>query len=234
MDHRRLLLLSILYQLVWCLLGLTVVLVRRDLSKDAELLFLRHDNAVLRRQIARVHCTPANRTWLAALSRLLLPRRRWAEVLPVTPATIVAWHRKLVHPPQRGLAGSHHPFWAGSSEPATSSGSSNVSCLSIGRRTRSGVAGVLQDRSHRAALPAIGRPVAVLVRPTRRRTQDCGPVQAVGDRPSPLPSRCSAKIRNKVDNALDRVRRYHRVDVVALLGVRQVVTRMENNGWRSS
>ena len=88
-------LLSILYQLVRWLLGLTVVLVRRDLSKDAELLVLRHENAVLRRQISRVRYTPADRVWLAALSRLL-PRHRWAEVFPVTPATILAWHRKLV------------------------------------------------------------------------------------------------------------------------------------------
>ena len=42
------LLLSILYRLVRCLLGLTAVLMRRDLSKDAELLVLRHENAVLR------------------------------------------------------------------------------------------------------------------------------------------------------------------------------------------
>jgi hypothetical protein len=40
-------------------------------------------------QIARVRYTPADRVWLAALSRLL-PRRRWAEVFPVTPATILA------------------------------------------------------------------------------------------------------------------------------------------------
>lgn len=88
-------LLSMLYQLVRCLLGLTAVLVRRDLGKDAELLVLRHENAVLRRQIARVRYTPADRVWLAALSRLL-PRRRWVEVFPVTPATILAWHRRLV------------------------------------------------------------------------------------------------------------------------------------------
>jgi putative transposase len=89
------LLLPILYRLMRCLLGLTAVLMRRDLSKDAELLVLRHENTVLRRQISRARYTPADRAWLAALSRLV-PRRRWAEVFPVTPATILAWHRKLI------------------------------------------------------------------------------------------------------------------------------------------
>jgi hypothetical protein len=56
---------------------------------------LRHENAVLRRQVARVPSTPVDRAWLAALSRLL-PRRRWAALFPVTPATILAWHRRLV------------------------------------------------------------------------------------------------------------------------------------------
>ena len=79
-DDRRMLLLSILYRLLRCLLGLTAVLVRRDLSKDAELLVLRHENTVLRRQICRVHYTPADRVWLAALSRLL-PHRRWRRGL---------------------------------------------------------------------------------------------------------------------------------------------------------
>jgi hypothetical protein len=77
------------------LLGLIAVLVRRDLGKDAELLVLRHENAVLRRQISRVRYPPADRVWLAALSRLL-PRRRWVEVFAVTPGTIRAWHRRLV------------------------------------------------------------------------------------------------------------------------------------------
>jgi putative transposase len=40
---------QILYRFVCCLLGLTTVLMRRDLSKDVELLVLRHENAVLRR-----------------------------------------------------------------------------------------------------------------------------------------------------------------------------------------
>jgi putative transposase len=58
------LLLSILYQLARGLLGLITVLVQPDLSKDAELLVLRHENAVLRRQVARVHYTPVDRVWL--------------------------------------------------------------------------------------------------------------------------------------------------------------------------
>jgi hypothetical protein len=49
-NDRRMLLLSIWYQLVRGLLGLIVVLMRRDLSKDAGLLVLQHENTVLRRQ----------------------------------------------------------------------------------------------------------------------------------------------------------------------------------------
>jgi hypothetical protein len=32
--------------------------------------------------------------WFAALARLV-PRRRWTEIFPVTPATLLAWHRRL-------------------------------------------------------------------------------------------------------------------------------------------
>ncbi len=86
---------SVLYLLVRCLLGCLMVLARHRVSKDAELLVLRHENAVLRRQVGRVRYEPGDRLWLAALSRLV-PRRRWGEVFPVTPATLLAWHRRLV------------------------------------------------------------------------------------------------------------------------------------------
>ena len=72
-----------------------MVLARREVSKDAEFLVLRHENAVLRRQISRVRYQPGDRLWLAALSRLI-PRHRWAEVFAVTLATLLAWHRRLV------------------------------------------------------------------------------------------------------------------------------------------
>jgi putative transposase len=86
---------SVVYLAVRRLLGCLMVLARRQVSKDAELLVLRHENAVLRREIGRVRYQPGDRLWLAALSRLI-PRRRWGEVFAVTPATLLAWHRRLV------------------------------------------------------------------------------------------------------------------------------------------
>jgi putative transposase len=85
--------LTLVYLIVRSVLGLLIVLFRRDLSKDAELLVLRHENAVLRRRVGRVRYEPADRAWFAALARLI-PRKRWSEVFPVTPATLLAWHRK--------------------------------------------------------------------------------------------------------------------------------------------
>ena len=87
-------LLKIVYLLVRRVLGLAVLAFRGDLAKDAELLVLRHENAVLRRNVGRVRYEPADRMWFAALARLL-PRRRWTDIFPVTPATLLAWHRKL-------------------------------------------------------------------------------------------------------------------------------------------
>jgi transposase len=93
-DHRRVII-PVVYLLLRCLLGCLMVLTRRQAAKDAELLVLGHENAVLRRQVSRVHYRPADRLWLAALSRLV-SRRRWSEVFMVTPATLLAWHRRLV------------------------------------------------------------------------------------------------------------------------------------------
>ena len=56
--------LSVACLVVRCLLG-RLMLARREASKDAELLVLRHENAVLRRQISRVRYQPADRLWLA-------------------------------------------------------------------------------------------------------------------------------------------------------------------------
>ncbi|MGO9778369.1 MAG: helix-turn-helix domain-containing protein, partial [Streptosporangiaceae bacterium] len=87
-------LLKIVYLLTCRVLGLAVLVFRGDLAKDAELLVLRHENAVLRRHTGRVRYEAADRAWFAALARLV-PRRRWAEVFPLAPATLLAWHRRL-------------------------------------------------------------------------------------------------------------------------------------------
>ncbi len=87
---------SLVYQVARKLLAFTALLLRRDAAKDAELLVLRHENAVLRRQLTRpVRYEPADRLWFAALSSLI-PRCRWANAFPVTPATLLAWHRRLI------------------------------------------------------------------------------------------------------------------------------------------
>ena len=86
--------LKIIYLIVRLVAALAVLAFRRDLAKEAELLVLRHENAVLRRHAGRIRYEPADRVWFTALTRLI-PRGRWAGVFPVTPATLLAWHRRL-------------------------------------------------------------------------------------------------------------------------------------------
>ncbi|WP_344593324.1 hypothetical protein [Actinomadura vinacea] len=89
-------LLWLLYRLVRSLLGLIGVLVRSELSKDVELLVLWHENQVLRRRLrGRPRWEHADRLWLAALARLV-HRQQWAGIFPVTPETLLCWHRNLV------------------------------------------------------------------------------------------------------------------------------------------
>src|SRR5450432_2977740 len=87
-------LLKIVCLLMRWLFSLAVLVSSGDRAKNAELLVLRHENAVLRRNAGRVQYEPADRVWFAALTRFI-PCRRWAEVFPVTPATLLAWHRQL-------------------------------------------------------------------------------------------------------------------------------------------
>jgi putative transposase len=87
-------LLKITYLLMRWTFGLAVLTFRQDQAKNAELLVLRHENAVLRRHAGRVRYQPPDRAWFTALTRFI-PRRRWDAVFPVTPATLLAWHRRL-------------------------------------------------------------------------------------------------------------------------------------------
>jgi putative transposase len=85
---------SLLYILTRHLLELVALRFRSPRSKDLEIVVLRHELSILRRQVARPELSDADRVFLAAASRLL-PRRRWSKFL-VTPETLMRWHRRLV------------------------------------------------------------------------------------------------------------------------------------------
>ena len=85
---------SILYALFRCLLGLLWPSTRCGRATEIELAVLRHQVKVLRRQVGRPRFRPLDRAFLAAAARVL-PRERWASIL-VTPQTVLRWHRELV------------------------------------------------------------------------------------------------------------------------------------------
>jgi hypothetical protein len=85
---------AFVYLAVRQVLDLVVLLARSDDAQEIELLVLRHEVAMLRRQVKRQTFAPADRAFLAVFSRLL-PRSRWG-VFGVTPATLLAWHRRMV------------------------------------------------------------------------------------------------------------------------------------------
>jgi putative transposase len=112
-------LLTLVYMITRFVLAAVNMLVRREVSKDVELLVLRHENAVLRRQVKRGRYEPADRVWLSALARLI-PRRRWqafdvspdysrssAPGRPSTPVSVV-WLVMAMSRQNPGVGASSH------------------------------------------------------------------------------------------------------------------------------
>jgi putative transposase len=85
---------SVCYVALLRLLQLLSLRFRSTEFKELEIVMLRHELAVLRRQAARPAFRSSDRLFLAAASRLL-PRVTWSSFL-VTPTTLLRWHRRLV------------------------------------------------------------------------------------------------------------------------------------------
>ena len=87
-------LIRLIYLFVARVLGWLALMAGSDAAKDTEILVLRHEVAVLRRQVARPRPDWSDRAILAALATLLPGRLRLHRI--VTPGTLLAWHRRLV------------------------------------------------------------------------------------------------------------------------------------------
>jgi putative transposase len=86
--------LSLCYLVLRRVLQLAVLRCRPNDFKELEIVVLRHELAILRRQTRRPAMTTVDRLFLAVASRLL-PRARWRSFI-ITPRTLLQWHRRLV------------------------------------------------------------------------------------------------------------------------------------------
>ena len=81
------------YALLYAIIRRVLWLSGISTDAEAEVLVLRHELAVIRRQVKSPNLRRGNRLFLSAMSRVL-PRERWAAFI-VTPATLLRWHREL-------------------------------------------------------------------------------------------------------------------------------------------
>jgi putative transposase len=84
---------SFWYLALRCLLRLVLLRPRSRECKELEIVVLRHELTVLRREVQRPQLNSADRAFLAAASRLL-PRSQWKSFM-VSPTTLLRWHRRL-------------------------------------------------------------------------------------------------------------------------------------------
>lgn len=95
----------------YLLLRRVVRVMSKEFSNEVELAVLRHQLAVLRRQVKRPRLRRRDRLFMAAMSRRL-PRAQWSSFL-VTPQTLLRWHRELVRRKwtfRRSCAGGRPPI----------------------------------------------------------------------------------------------------------------------------
>jgi putative transposase len=85
---------KLVYQLILKVFAWLAILARNDVANHAEILAPRHEVEILRRQVGKPNPSWPDRAVLAALARLL-PRELCVRRI-VTPATLPAWHRRLV------------------------------------------------------------------------------------------------------------------------------------------
>jgi putative transposase len=86
--------LSFFYVAARRVLAVVVLRFRSRRYQELEIVVLRHELAIVRRQVRRPELRDSDRAFLAAASRIL-PRARWSSFF-VTPATLLAWHRRMV------------------------------------------------------------------------------------------------------------------------------------------
>ena len=164
-DDRRMTF-RLLYLLFCQVLRWFVLLARSSAAKHAELLVLRHQVAVLRRQVARPRVDWADRVGLAGLARPL-PRPHWLGFF-VRPGTLLRWHRDLVARRWR------YPLRRG--RPSCRGGASQAWCCGSPRRTDLGIS-PHPRRAVPARLPGSG--------PAR-----CGPSSTA---PASIPHQCGRR-----------------------------------------
>jgi putative transposase len=85
---------SLIYRVLVTVVSWLALLARSGASKDAEILALRHEVAVLRRANPRPRLSWPDRAVLAALARILPKRLHERRI--VTPGTLLRWHKRLV------------------------------------------------------------------------------------------------------------------------------------------